>query len=53
MTIKGLRAFLNLMGYYHKFIQNYGLIVRTLSQMLMKEAFGWESAADQAFDALK
>jgi hypothetical protein len=29
------------------------LIARPLSQLLKKQAFAWDSAADQAFDTLK
>jgi hypothetical protein len=44
-TVKGLRGFLGLAGYYHKFIQNYGLITGSLSRLL-KEAFAWDSAVE-------
>jgi hypothetical protein len=39
-------------GYYRKFIQDFGLVARQLTQLL-KEAFAWDDVADQAFNALK
>jgi hypothetical protein len=41
------------MGYYRKFIQNYCLVARPLMQLLKKEAFAWNTNAEQAFITLK
>jgi hypothetical protein len=51
-TVEGIRGFLGPTGYYCKFIQNYGLVARPLSQLLKREAFAWDSATNQAFDTL-
>jgi hypothetical protein len=52
-SVKTLRGFLGLMGYYRNFISNYGLIAVPLIALLKFEAFHWPDAATAAFEALK
>jgi hypothetical protein len=51
---KELRWFLGLIGYYRRFIKNYGLISKSLSNLLKKGVpYVWTEVTESAFQQLK
>jgi hypothetical protein len=52
-TLKRLRGFMGLIGYYCKFFKNYGNIVAPFTALLKNNSFTLTLAADQDFQTLK
>jgi hypothetical protein len=53
-TVKHVRAFLGLAGYYRSFIQDFTAINRPLTLLTRKDTqFEWTSKQREAFDKLK
>jgi hypothetical protein len=52
-TLKILRGFLGLIGYYCKFVKNYGKIAAPLMTLLKNNSFTWTPTTAQAFQTLK
>jgi hypothetical protein len=52
-SVKELRSFLGLAGYYRRFVRHFGMISRPLTDLKKGAMFIWTSVQEQSFSALK
>ena len=53
-TVKNIRQFLGLAGYYRRFIKNFATMSKPLTKLLEKETnFIWNEKTQESFDSLK
>jgi hypothetical protein len=48
-SVRTLRGFLGLAGYYRRFIQDFGKLAAPLTSLLKRDAFQWSPATETAF----
>ncbi|KAA3476892.1 polyprotein [Gossypium australe] len=52
-SVKELKSFLGLSGYYRRFIRHYGVLAKPLTDMLKKNGWQWSEQATVVFQSLK
>lgn len=52
-TVKQIRCFLGMSGWYQRFIANYAAIASPITDLIGKKKFEWTDEAQQAFETLK
>lgn len=52
-NVRSLRGFFGLTDYYRRFVKNYGVISKPLSDLLKKDNFKWDEGVEAAFGNLK
>jgi hypothetical protein len=52
-TLKNLKGYLGLTGYYCKFVKNYGRIVEPLMELTKNDSFSWTPEETKSFEQLK
>jgi hypothetical protein len=52
-SVRTVRAFLSLAGYYRRIVKDFGTIVAPLTRLLCKDSFKWTDEAEGAFRMLK
>ena len=53
-TVRGVRSFLGLANFYHRFIEGYAQVAQPLNDLTKKDtSFAWKEAQQMAFDTLK
>jgi hypothetical protein len=52
-SVRDVRSFLGLAGYYRRFIRDYDAIVEPRTRLLRKSGFQWSGEAEAAFHNLQ